>query len=263
MAKGAKLGRARAPVTLGVDIGGSGVKAMRVSARGAPVSARVRVVTPRPATPRALLAVLAQVVEAAGPFDRVVVGFPGVVEDGVVRSAPNLDGAWAGVDLAARVARLAGRPAKVLNDAGLHGFGAVAGEGVEVCVTLGTGMGFSLFVDGAYVPNVELGHHPLRGARTYEDLVGAPALEKIGKRKWSRRVGEALAQIQATFNPRAIWVGGGNARKLVGGLPRNVHAVANVVGLLGGPRAWEALEEAAARRRARARPETRRRRAAR
>jgi polyphosphate glucokinase len=260
----AKSRRAPGPVLLGVDIGGSGVKAMRISARGTPVSERVRVPTPRPATPHAILAALAELMETAGPFDRVVVGFPGVVEGGVVRSAPNLDGSWAGVDLAARVARLSGRPAKVLNDAGLHGFGAVEGRGVEACVTLGTGMGFSLFVNGTYVPNIELGHHPLRGTRTYEDLVGEPALVNLGKRRWNRRVAQALAQVQATFNPREIYVGGGNARKLAPGLPPNVHAVSNVVGLLGGARAWEALEAAAARGgRARSRPETRRRRVAR
>ncbi|BDG05935.1 ROK family protein [Anaeromyxobacter oryzae] len=260
----ARRARARGLLTLCVDIGGSGVKAMRVSTRGTPVSERVRVPTPRPATPAAVLGALRTLIAAEGPFDRVAVGFPGVVEGGVVRSAPNLHPSWAGVDLGARVERLTGRPVRVLNDAGMQGFGAVEGRGVEACVTLGTGMGFSLFVDGAYVPNIELGHHPLRGRRTYEQLVGAAALEQIGRKKWSRRVADVLDQVQATFNPRAIWVGGGNAKKLGVALPRNVHVVANVAGLLGGARAWDRLPAPAPRRgAARRRPETRRRRAAR
>jgi polyphosphate glucokinase len=249
--------RTRGPITLCVDIGGSGVKAMRVSARGVPMSDRTRVPTPRPATPQAVLAALDELVRDAGPFDRVSAGFPGVVEGGVVRTAPNLHRSWAGTDLRAELERRACRPARVLNDAGIQGFGAVEGRGVEACITLGTGMGFSLFVDGTYVPNIELGHHPLRGKRTYEELVNAAALEEVGKVRWRRRVGRVLAQIRETFNPRAIFVGGGNAKKLdPRDLPQGVSIVPNVAGLLGGVRLWEPLASAArpARRSPRRRP---------
>lgn len=244
------------PITLAVDVGGTGLKVMRLGPRGAPVSDRLRVPTPRPATPRAVLGALARLAREAGPFDRVAIGFPGVVEGGVVRTAPNLDGDWSGVDLAARVEALTGRPSRALNDAGVQGLGAIEGRGVEACLTLGTGMGFSLFVDGAYVPNIELGHHPLRDGKTYEELVGDRALERVGKRRWRKRVAEAIAQVRHTFNPRRIYVGGGNARHLDGALPPDVRVVPNVAGLLGGVRMWDpgGAVLGAARRETRARP---------
>jgi polyphosphate glucokinase len=244
-------GRARTapgPITLAVDVGGSGPKVMRLGPRGAPVSERLRVATPRPATPRAVLAAIGELAAAAGSFDRVAIGFPGVVEEGVVRSAPNLDGRWAGVELAARVRALTGKPARALNDAGVQGLGAIEGRGVEACVTLGTGMGFSLFVDGAYVPNIELGHHPFARGQSYEDLVGEPALQRVGKKRWRRRVEDVLEQIRATFNPRAIYVGGGNAR-LLRALPAGATVVPNVTGLLGGVRMWQRETRASAAKR--------------
>jgi polyphosphate glucokinase len=225
-------------VTLCVDIGGSGVKAMRVSARGAPVSERVRVATPRPATPKAVLAAVAELVAAAGEFDRVSVGFPGVVQDGVVKTAPNLHRSWKGVDLATRVCALTGKPVRAINDAAMQGLGAIEGRGVEMCVTLGTGMGSALFVDGGCIPT-ELGHHPFRGKKTYEDFVGAPALEDVGKKRWSRRVAKVIARLEPTFNYRVLYLGGGNAKKVSGKLPANVRIVANVAGLLGGVRLWD------------------------
>ena len=172
-------------------------------------------------------------------FDRVSVGFPGVVVDGVVRTAPNLHPSWTGFDLATWVLRSTGRPTRVLNDAGVQGHGVVQGRGVEVCVTLGTGFGFSLFVNGHYVPNVEFGHHPFRKGKTYEDLLGDAALKKRGKKRWNRTLGQAIAQLQETFNFRALYVGGGNARRIDIPLPKNVKVVDNVAGLLGGVKLWE------------------------
>jgi len=127
---------------------------------------------------------------------------------------------------------------RVLNDAGLQGLGAISGSGTEVVITLGTGMGFAIYVDGSYVPNVELAHHPLRKSRTYEELVGNRARKQLGNRKWSKRVLQALSQIQATFNPQRIYVGGGNATKFKGKLPNGVVLIDNIAGLLGGIALW-------------------------
>jgi polyphosphate glucokinase len=230
--------RETGPVTLAVDIGGTGLKAMLLSSTGKPLTERFRVATPRPATPRAVLGALWRLVPAGAAFDRVSVGFPGVVQDGVVRTAPNLHRSWSGFDLAGAVRRHARRATLVLNDAGVQGHGAIRGRGVEVCVTLGTGFGFALFVDGHYVPNVELGHHPFRKGRTYEDLLGDRALRREGKRRWNRNLARAIDLLDRTFNFRTLYLGGGNARMVTLRLPPNVKTVDNVAGLVGGVRAW-------------------------
>jgi len=234
----AKMG-GKALRTLCIDIGGTGLKAMVVSASGKPLSERSRVETPRPATPRAIGTALQALLPDRTQFDRVSVGFPGVVVDGVVRTAPNLHPSWAGFDLATWLLRSTGRPTRVLNDAGVQGHSVVQGRGVELCVTLGTGFGFALFVNGHYVPNVEFGHHPFRKGKTYEDLLGDAALKERGKKRWNKALGQAIAQLQETFNFRALYVGGGNARRIDIPLPKNVKVVDNVAGLLGGVKLWE------------------------
>jgi polyphosphate glucokinase len=107
-------------------------------------------------------------------------------------------------------------------------------------LTLGTGMGCAIFVDGRYVPNVELAHHPLRKKRTYEDYVGNAARVAVGNRKWSKRVHRVLQQVEATFNPTTVYLGGGNSSKLKGKskLPEHVRIVENIAGILGGIALW-------------------------
>lgn len=224
--------------TLAIDIGGTGLKALVLDAKGIAITERKRVETPHPATPDAILNALKGVLPAKGTFERASCGFPGVVVDGVTRTAPNLDPKWAGVPLAARLKKLLGVPVRVLNDAGVQGYGVVSGSGVEMVLTLGTGLGCALFVDGRYVPNLELAHHPLRGKKTYEDYVGNAAYEDVGKKKWNKRVRKVLDQVQPIFNPHRIYLGGGNAKHLHGELPKNVKVCENVAGLLGGVALW-------------------------
>ncbi|MBM4343150.1 MAG: ROK family protein [Deltaproteobacteria bacterium] len=227
------------PLTLCIDIGGSGLKAMVLDAEGRQLTERARIETPKPATTEAILRTLVHLVEPLGAFDRISVGFPGVVVAGVTQTAPNLDPSWAGFALAEELGDLLdGKPIKVLNDAGVQGHGVVSGEGVEMVLTLGTGMGCALFVDGRYVPNLELAHHPFRKGKSYEEYVGAKALEKVGKKRWNKRVQKVLDQINPIFNPRVIYVGGGNAKKLSVSLPDNVCTTDNVAGLLGGVKLW-------------------------
>ena len=190
----ARPAAAATPRTLAIDIGGTGLKAMVLGPTGKELTERVRVPTPRPATPKAVLAALAGMLPTLGEFERVSCGFPGVVVEGVTRTAPNLHQSWAGFDLAQALTRLTRRPARAINDAGVQGFGVVKGEGVEMLLTLGTGMGCALFVDGIYVPNLELAHHPFRHGKTYEEYVGAAALDAVGKKKWNRRVARVVAQ---------------------------------------------------------------------
>jgi len=225
------------PYTLAVDIGGTGIKSMLLDAKGGQSGNRVRRPTPRPATPQAVLALIKTMLPDT-PFERVSVGFPGVVVDGVIQTAPNLHKSWAGFNLQQALQDLSGRPTRVLNDAGIQGLGVIAGRGVELVLTLGTGMGFALFVDGRYVPNLEMAHHPFQKGRSYEESIGNAARVEAGNRKWSKRVREVLALVQRIFNPSVIYIGGGNAEKLKGELPANVKRVENVAGLLGGIKLW-------------------------
>ena len=224
--------------TLAIDIGGTGIKAVVLSATGKPLTKRVRVKTPRPATPGAVINTIVELAKQQGEFDRVSVGFPGVVRRGITLNAPNLNGRWGGFHLADALTKKLGKPVRVANDADVQGFGVIAGHGVELVVTLGTGFGSGLFVDGKLVPNLEIGHHPLQKGKTYEDLLSDAALKKVGKKKWNKRLVRAIQTLDRTFNYDRLYVGGGNAARITVKLPPNVKIVSNVAGLLGGLALW-------------------------
>jgi polyphosphate glucokinase len=225
--------------TLAIDIGGTGLKALVIDPRGKPVTDRARVETPRPATPAAVLRALQLLVGPLEPFDRISCGFPGVVVHGTVKTAPNLHAAWQNYPLADALAKRLGKPARALNDAGVQGFGVIEGRGLEMVLTLGTGMGCALFYEGTYIPNLELAHHPFRKGMTYEELLGARGLERDGKKKWNRHVAKALAQIEPVWNPDRLYLGGGNAKHLNLELPANARITSNIAGLLGGIALWD------------------------
>ncbi len=224
--------------TLSVDIGGTGIKAIIVNARGDALTERGRIETPRPATPTAILRVIDRLARAQGPFDRISVGFPGVVRNGITRTAPNLDGGWKNFALAKELGKRFKRPVRVANDADVQGFGAIDGHGVELILTLGTGLGSALFVDGTLVPNLELAHHSFRRGKTYEEHLGDAALKKAGKRRWNKRLRKALRALEDLFSYDRVYLGGGNAKKITGALPPKTKRVANIAGLLGGIALW-------------------------
>ena len=230
---------AAGPKTLAIDIGGTGLKAILLDSTGKAISERYRVDTPQPATPKAVLKDLHLLARKAGQFDRVSVGFPGVVVHGVVHSAPNLHAQWNNYDLQTNLAKEFGKPVRALNDAGVQGLGVIEGKDVELVITLGTGMGCALFFEGKYVPNLELAHHPFRHGKTYEEYVGARALEKLGKKRWNKHVERVIAQIIPIWNPHRIYLGGGNTKHLTVKLPAIVKQVPNVAGLLGGIALWK------------------------
>ncbi len=228
----------KGPRTVSIDIGGTGLKALVLGPDGKPLTERVRVETPRPATPRAVLSAILALIEPLGEFDRVSVGFPGVVMDGVTRTAPNLHDDWRGFDLASVLAEHTRRPARVLNDAGVQGYAVVEGRAVELVLTLGTGFGSALFHDGMYVPNLELAHHTFKKDRTYEDYLGARGLDKYGKQKWNQHLAEAIQLVDKVWNPRRLYLGGGNAKHVGIPLPEHTTVVQNIAGLLGGHMLW-------------------------
>jgi polyphosphate glucokinase len=226
------------PVTLAIDIGGTGLKMMALAPDAKPLTERVRVETPIKPTPDRILEQLDLLRSKIPQFDRVSVGFPGVIKEGRTLTAANLHPDWIGFNLQADLEKRWGKPVRVANDAAVQGYGAIEGKGVELVLTLGTGMGSALFTWGHLCPGLELGHHPFRKKKTYEDYLGRVGLKRIGLKKWNRILEKAIEQTAHTFNWDHLYIGGGNAKLVSFTLPENVHAVSNQDGLLGGIKLW-------------------------
>jgi polyphosphate glucokinase len=120
----------------------------------------------------------------------------------------------------------------------VQGFGAICGEGVELMLTLGTGLGSALFTNGRLCPGLELGHHPWQKGKTYEDYLGRKGYKKFGKKRWNHFVMKTIEQTAKTFNWDKLYLGGGNAKEITFTLPQNVSIVSNEDGLLGGVALW-------------------------
>ncbi|MBV9303819.1 MAG: ROK family protein [Acidobacteriaceae bacterium] len=223
---------------LAIDVGGTGIKGLLLDAAGKPLTEKERVATPNPATPEAMLVLMDQIAQKLGKFDRVSVGFPGVVKRGATMTAHNLDPKWIGFDLEKVLSRRWKKPVRVANDAAVQGFAAIHGKGVELVITLGTGFGSSLFTHGYLVSGLELAHHPWHKNKTYEDFLGIRGLRKHGRKRWNKLVGKAITQLEALFNYDHLYIGGGNAHKIDIPLPKNVTRVPNEDGLLGGAALW-------------------------
>lgn len=225
-------------ITLAVDVGGTGIKVMLLDENGKPKTERVRAETPDPATPDNVLKIINSLVDNLGNFDRVSVGFPGVVKHGATLTAHNLSPKWVGYDLQKALTKRWQKPVRVANDAAVQGYAAIRGKGVELVITLGTGFGSALFIDGHLVPGLELAHHPWRKNKTYEEYLGRQGFHKLGQKRWNKKLKQAIAQIEALFNFDHLYIGGGNADKIDFSLPRHVTRVPNEDGLLGGAALW-------------------------
>ena len=132
-----------------------------------------------------------------------------------------------------------GKPARVANDADVQGLGDISGSGVELVITLGTGMGSALFVNGQLVPNLEFGHHPLKNKNTYEDLLSHKALDKNGAEKWNKNLDIAVDTLSRIFNYDTLYIGGGNTKYIQVELASNIKITENVAGILGGIKLWD------------------------
>lgn len=207
---------------IGVDIGGSGIKAGVVDVRrGALIGERVRVPTPLPATPDAVLAATAAVVRSLPPDSGPIgIGVPGAIVGGRVMTAANIDPSWIGEPAEALFSNAIGRACVVLNDADAAGIAEVrygAGRGVKgviLFLTLGTGIGCAMFIDGILVPNLELGHIEIRG-KDAELRASAGARERKGLSfaEWAPLLNEYLNRVDALVWPDLIILGGGISRK--------------------------------------------------
>jgi polyphosphate glucokinase len=186
-------------------------------------------------------------------YDRISVGFPGVVRGGRIITAPHfvtkagpgtkvvkeLLKGWTDFPAAERLQAGLGRPVRLLNDADLQGLEVVSGKGLEFVVTLGTGVGSALFIDGVLAPHLEFAHHPFRNGGTYNDQLGDAALQKIGAKRWRKRAKLALETFSSLVNFDRCYVGGGNARLLKGQLVAPYEVVDNIAGILGGIKLWD------------------------
>jgi polyphosphate glucokinase len=231
--------RSTGPYTLAIDIGGTHLKASVLDRSGAEIRRRVEIDTPHPAPPTRVLELLDGMIRTLPRFDRISVGFPGVVKSGRISTAPNLGSTdWHDFPLASELARRWGKPTRVLNDAEVQGFGDIEGKGLECVVTLGTGFGSALYRDGELMPHLELGQHPLLKGKTYDQYLGAIALKQKGVERWNRRVRRAIDVLHNLLNYDRLYVGGGNARKINFELPPEVTISSNEAGITGGIHLW-------------------------
>jgi polyphosphate glucokinase len=231
------IGRTR---TLAIDVGGTGLKASVIDDTGRLLTDRVRVDTPVGSPPREIVEALARLVAPLGSFDRVSVGFPGVVRNGRVLTAPNLDNkGWKDFDLVSTLGRALGKPVRVANDADVQGLAVIAGKGVEMVITLGTGFGTGLYLDGRLAPHLELSHHAFRKGETYDEHLGNAARKRVGNGKWNKRVRKAIRSLRALTSFDHLYIGGGNAKKIDFELDPDVTVVSNDAGIKGGIALWQ------------------------
>ena len=208
-------------VVLGIDIGGSGVKAATVDTEaGTMLSDRHRIVTPSPATPDAVADVARQLVEHHEWSGPVGIGFPGVVQNGVVRTAANLHKKWIDLDADSVFTEVVGCDVKMINDADAAGlaevrFGAGAGvDGTVIMLTLGTGIGSAVFTDGKLVANTEFGHLDM-GGKIAEDRASSRIKDEkdLSYKKWGGAVEDVLQEMEKLFWPELFILGGGISKE--------------------------------------------------
>jgi polyphosphate glucokinase len=242
--------------TLAIDIGGTGLKASVLDAAGQMEHDRVRVDTPYPLSPKKLVGALADLIRPLPAFDRVSAGFPGMVRAGQVLSAPHfisptgpggkpskdLVAQWTGFDLQHSLGIALAKPTRVANDADLQGAAVVTGDGLEVVLTLGTGLGSAIFYEGKLTPHLELAHHPFLKGEEYNMAVGDAARKKLGAKKWNKQVAAAIDAVRALTFFDHCFIGGGNATRLTFKLPDDITVVDNAAGILGGIKLWDRLD---------------------
>jgi|SRR5271166_3745096 len=248
------------PYTLAIDVGGTGLKASVLDRTGVMVSDRVRVATTYPMPPTGnggMVPALARLAGRLPAADRVSAGFPGMVRSGHILSAshfatesgpgsrvdPALEKAWQDFDMAGALTEALGKPTRVANDADVQGAAVVRGSGLEFVITLGTGFGTALFLDGTLLPHLEIAHQPFRKGETYNEQLGERTRKEIGEHRWNRRVRKAIAILDALVFFDHLYIGGGNARRVVrddlGDYLDRVTIVDNSAGILGGIKLWE------------------------
>ncbi len=244
-------------MTLAIDCGGTGLKASVLDIDGTLRAKPVRVPTPYPLPTERFLDALAGLAADLPHADRATVGVPGMIRHGVVivtphyvtesgprsKPVPTLVDQWTGFDAQAAITTRLGMPTLVLNDAEVHGAGVVTGVGLELVLTLGTGLGCALFDGGRLAPHLELSQAPVKWGLSYDTYIGDKERRRLGPAFWSRRVRRVVEALRPVFVWDRLYLGGGNARvispEVLAGLGDDVVIVPNTAGIVGGVRAWD------------------------
>jgi len=214
---------------------------------------RVRVDTPHPCTPEMIVDELVALVKPLPDYDRISVGFPGMIRGGRILSAanmahaqlsdpepdPELVKAWHNFDLAGALDAALHKPVRVANDADMQGAAVIKGDGLELVITLGTGFGTAIFINGHIAPHLEIAHSQFRKGETYDEQLGDVTRQKIGKQRWSNRVLKALAALDTLMFYDHVFIGGGNSERVTIDLGPKAKIVDNSAGILGGIRLWD------------------------
>ena len=244
------------PFTLAFDIGGTGLKANILDAKGGFVAERVRVPTPYPMPPELMVDKLVALAKKLPEADRVSAGFPGMVRRGMVLSAPHfvtkkgpgtdvdpkLAKAWSRFDLETALGKALGKPTRVANDADVQGAAVIKGHGYEVVVTLGTGFGTAFFISGRLLPHMEFAHVDFEKNQSFNERLGEPTRKKIGDKKWNKRVRDMIGYLDTLTMFDHLFIGGGNGprvnRRDLGEVLERITVVDNSAGILGGIALW-------------------------
>ncbi len=206
---------------LGIDIGGSGIKGAPVDvSKGVLTAERQRIPTPDPSTPEAVGEVVAEIIQYFNWTGPVGCTFPAITKHGVTYSAANVDKSWINFEAEKFLREKVGVPLRLINDADAAGvaeaaFGAAQGvPGVVIVLTLGTGIGSALLLDGQLVPNSEFGHLEIRGRDAEKRASDLARMQKgLSWKQWARRVNELLARLELNFSPDLFVIGGGASKK--------------------------------------------------
>lgn len=224
---------------LSIDIGGSRIKGTILDINGNMLTDYQRLTTPKFAGPDNVMEGIIELSRNFKIFHKVSVGFPGYVRGGMVYTAPNLGtDKWRKIHLSDELSARMKKPVRVVNDADLQGLGVALGKGLEMVITLGTGFGTSLLLDGVLLPHLEIGQHPFTRRKSYDQYIGNLALEDTGLEKWNKRLHKVISVLKTVFNYDHLFISGGNAKKITIHLDKNITLVSNIDGIKGGAKLW-------------------------
>ena len=242
--------------TLAVDCGGGGIKTSLLDDGGFQIGRPQRTALRYPVTPDNLVEIVSSHAANVEGFERITLGLPGMIRHGVVvytphyirragphtKVLPELADAWGDLNLQRVLEETFNVAALVLNDAEVAAAGVVSGEGVELVITLGTGLGNALIDNGQLAPHLEISHAPMRWGLTYDDVIGEAERIRLGDTAWSRRVLKAIESLVPVFRWDRLYLGGGNSARIVASvrakLGDDVVFIPNAAGMNGGVRAW-------------------------
>ncbi|MEO6894454.1 MAG: ROK family protein [Ginsengibacter sp.] len=227
-----------------IDVGGSHIKATILNFNGDFLQKYEREDTPNPPSPEKVVKLIVELARRFPQYDKVTAGFPGYVKYGVIKTAPKLGNKmWNDYDLQKELESLLGKPTLVINDADLQGLSLAEGTGVEMLITLGTGFGSAVLQDGMLMPHLEMSQHPVTKNKNYNDYLGQAALDKVGKKKWNKRLKKVIEILKTIFNYDHLYISGGSAKIIDFKLDDNISIADNREGIKGGMILWKQFKE--------------------